>query len=381
MNRYLKYFAITILTSLAALLFYNKVYVVKSTFETTQPTVGDLHVTIRGIGNVDAKNIYTITAQSGGKIQNIYFDEGMWVKKGDLLLSIDPVELPMLLDEAKHALQKAAHEIDAAKSSLESLLAQKTLLQTTYERYKTLIEQKFATQAEYDKAKSDLQNIDAQISASKAQIASASSEEMRLKKSIEAINEKIKRLNIHSPTDGYIVTKEAEAAQYVSPSTPIFKIVDPKTLWVRTNIDERVADKIKLGQKATIKLRSRPESELSGTVERIVAMSNLVTLEREIAIGFDTVQTEFYINEQAEVKIEVEKYENTLKVPSRLVVTKEDKKGVWIAYNGTARFQNISVIEQNDEETGVSWGINENSELLLYNGGNKPLSNGMKIYR
>ncbi len=204
---------------------------------------------------------------------------------------------------------------------------------------------------------------------------------MRLKKSIEAINEKIKRLNIHSPTDGYIVTKEAEAAQYVSPSTPIFKIVDPKTLWVRTNIDERVADKIKLGQKATIKLRSRPESELSGTVERIVAMSNLVTLEREIAIGFDTVQTEFYINEQAEVKIEVEKYENTLKVPSRLVVTKEDKKGVWIAYNGTARFQNISVIEQNDEETGVSWGINENSELLLYNGGNKPLSNGMKIYR
>lgn len=381
MKKYLKYFTITILTTIAALLFYNKVYVVKSTFETIKPTVGDLHVSIRGIGNVDAKNIYIVTAQSGGAIQNIYFDEGMWVKKGDLLLSIDPVELPALLDEAKLALQKARYEADAAKSSLESLEAQKTLLQTTYERYKKLIEQKFASQAEYDKAKSDLQNIDAQISASKAQIASAFSEELRLKKSIEAIDEKIKRLQIYSPIDGYIVKKEAEAAQYVTPSTPIFKIVDPKTLWVRTNIDERVADKIKLGQKATIKLRSKPNSELSGRVQRIVAMSNLVTLEREIAIGFDTVQTQFYINEQAEVKIEVEQYENTLKVPSSLVVTKEGKKGVWIADNGTARFQNISVVAQNEEETGVSWGIGKNSELLLYNGSNKPLSNGMKIYR
>ncbi len=381
MNKWIKYFTITLLITIGAALFYNKVYVVKSTFATTKPSLGDLHVTIRGIGNVDAKNIYTITAQSGGKIENIYFDEGMWVKKGALLLSIDAVELPMLLDEAKLSEQKAGHEVDAAKSALKSLEAQKVLLQTTYERYKKLMEQKFATKAEYDKAKSDLQNLNAQIDASKAQIASATSERSRIKKSIEAIEEKIARLKIYSPTDGYIVTKEAEAAQYVLPSTPIFKIVDPKTLWIKTNVDERVADKIKLGQKASIKLRSKPESELYGTVERIVAMSNLVTLEREIAIGFDTVVTPFYINEQAEVKIEVAKYENTLKIPLSLVVTKEEKKGVWVAKGENAYFQEISILSQNDEEAAVSSGINKESELLFYNGGNKPLSDGMKIYR
>jgi len=381
MNKWIKYFAITLLIALGATIFYNKVYIVKSTFATTKPTLGDLHVTIRGIGNVDAKNIYTITAQSGGKIENIYFDEGMWVKKGSLLLSIDPVELPMLLDEAKLSEQKAGHEVDAAKSVLKSLEAQKVLLQTTYERYKKLMEQKFATKAEYDKAKSDLQNINAQIDASKAQIASATSERSRIKKSIEAIEEKIARLNVYSPVEGYIITKEAEAAQYILPSTPVFKIVDPKTLWVKANVDERVADKIKLGQKASIKLRSKPESELEGAVERIVAMSNLVTLEREIAIGFDTVVTPFYINEQAEVKIEVAKYENTLKIPLSLVVIKEEKKGVWVAKGENAYFQEISILSQNDEEAAVSSGINKESELLLYNGGNKPLSDGMKIYR
>ena len=381
MNRYIKYALITILVTIGAAIFYNKVYVVKSTFATTKPTIGDLHVTIRGIGNVDAKNIYTITAQSGGKIENIYFDEGMWVKKGSLLLNIDPVELPMLLDEAKLSEQKARHEVDAAKSTLESLKAQKTLLQTTYERYKKLMEQKFATQAEYDKAKSDLQNINAQISASKAQIASAKSEESRLKKSIEALEEKIARLNVYSPVDGYIITKEAEAAQYILPSTPVFKIVDPKTLWVKTNIDERVAGKIELGQKASIKLRSKPDSELLGTVERIVAVSDLVTLEREIAIGFNTLPTPFYINEQAEVEIEVAKYENALKVPLGLVVTKDGKKGVWVANSDNARFKEISILVQNDEEAAVSSGLDKESQLLLYNGGSKPLSDGMKIYR
>lgn len=381
MNRYIKYALITILVTIGAAIFYNKVYIVKSTFATIKPTLGDLHVTIRGIGNVDAKNIYTITAQSGGKIENIYFDEGMWVKKGSLLLSIDPVELPMLLDEAKLSEQKARHEVDAAKSTLKSLEAQKVLLQTTYERYKKLMEQNFATQAEYDKAKSDLENINAQINASKAQIASATSEKLRLKKSIEAIDAKIARLKIYAPSDGYIVTKEAEAAQYVLPSTPIFKIVDPKTLWVKANVDERVADRIKLGQKASIKLRSKPESEINGTVERIVAMSNLVTLEREIAIGFDTVIDSFYINEQAEVELEVAKYENALKIPARLVVTKDGKKGVWVANSDNAHFQEISILAQNDEEVAISSGINQQSELLLYNGGNKPLSDGMKIYR
>ena len=193
MSRFLKYILITVFIALGGVIFYNKVYVVKSTFSTTKPTRGDLHVTIRGIGNVDAKNIYNITAQSGGKIKKMVFDEGMWVKKGDLLLSIDPVDLPMLLDEAKLTLQKAEYEVSSVKDNLESLEAQRILAQTTYDRYEKLLEQKFVSQSEYDKAKSDLQNINSQVSASKAQIASAKSEVLRIQKSIEAIEVKLDR--------------------------------------------------------------------------------------------------------------------------------------------------------------------------------------------
>lgn len=381
MSSLLKYTIITLFITFVGVVFYNKVYVVKSTFSTIKPVTGDLHVTIRGIGNVDAKNIYTITAQSGGKIANIVVDEGEWVKKGDLLLSIDPVELPMLLDEAKLTLQKSKYEASSVKNNLESLEAQKILYQASYNRYEKLLEQKFVSQSEYDKAKSDLQNITSQVSASKAKIASAKSEVLIIQKSIEAIEVKLNRLKVYSPIDGYIVSKEAEKAGYVLPSTPIFKIVDPKTLWIKANIDERLSDKIKLMQKATIKLRSQPEAIFTGTLQRVVAISNAVTLEREVAVGFDVIPNPFYINEQAEISIEISKYENVLKIPLGLVVTKNGKQGVWVANGTNANFKPISVLAQNDNEAAVSSGIDANTELLLYTSDKKPLSDGMKIYR
>ncbi|MFA5460882.1 MAG: efflux RND transporter periplasmic adaptor subunit [Sulfurimonas sp.] len=381
MKKWITYGVIAILVALGGAVFYNKVYIVKSTFKTIKPTYGDLFVTVRGIGNVDAKNIYTITAQSGGEIENIYFDEGEWVKKGDLLVTIDPVDLPMLLDEQKVGLKKAKQEVQTTQSDLASLEAQRALILATFSRYKKLLEQKYATQAEFDKANSDLQNIDAQINASNAKIASAKLEILRLQKSQEAIEAKFQRLKIYSPVDGYIISKSAEAAQYVLPSAPIFKIVDPKTLWVVANVDERVAQSIELGQKASIALRSKPHETFQGTVQRVVAMSNLVTLEREIAIGFDTIPTPFYINEQAEVNIKVAKHDNVLKVPLKLLVLKDGKKGIWVAKDDNAYFTPITILAQNDEEAAVTSGIDRDADLLIYNESNKPLSNGMKIYR
>ncbi|ABB44639.1 Secretion protein HlyD [Sulfurimonas denitrificans DSM 1251] len=381
MKNYLKYIIPGVIVVAIGAIFYNKVYVVKSTFQTIKPSIGELHVTIRGIGNVDAKNIYNITAQSGGKINEIFFDEGDFVKKGDLLLIIDSVDMPLLVEEAKASLLKAGFEASSSKESKEALEAQRTLIESTHARYKKLLEQKYLSQAEYDKAKSDLTNIDAQIASAKAKIASASSEELRLKKSIEALKEKLQRFKIYSPVDGYIISKDAELASYVLPSSTIFKIVDPKTLWIRTNIDERVASELKVGQKATINLRSKPNENIPATLQRVVATSNAVTLEREINVGFDVTPDKFYINEQAEVHVEVATYKDAIKIPAKLLRTYKEQRGVWVADGDSALFKPIEILAQNDNEVAVKSGISAEAELLELDISKKPLSNGMKIFR
>ena len=110
-------------------------------------------------------------------------------------------------------------------------------------------------------------------------------------------------------------------------------------------------------------------------------MSNPVTLEREIAIGFESVPTPFYINEQAEVNIDVAKHENVLKIPVRLIAMKDGKKGVWVARQSNAYFAEISILAQNDTEAALASGIDTDTELLMPTDKNKPLSDGMKIFR
>ena len=211
----------------------------------------------------------------------------MWVKKGDLLVTMDTVDIPQLLDEAKISVKKANSELIASQKELQSIKAQKNLAQVTYNRYAKLQKQSFASQAEYDKAKADLDVINAQIEATKAHINSAKAEVTRAKKGVEALEVKLSRYKIYAPVDGYVISKDAEIAQSVTPSQSILKIVDPKTVWIKAYIDEKISGDVKVGQKASITLRSQNDKKFSGYVKRIVAQSDAITEEREVNIAFD----------------------------------------------------------------------------------------------
>ena len=379
MNKTIKLLLLLIIASIVGVLFYNKVYIPKTTYKTIQPTVGDLDVSVTGIGNVSAKNIYAITAQTGGKILAIHTDVGAWVKKGDLLLEMDGVDLKEQLDVSKASMEKAQYDIKAAKDELENLKAQKVLLEITYKRYKKLKEQKFASQSEYDKAKADLDSVDANINVSKSHIGSAKVAVKIALKNINVVKARIKRLKVYAPVDGYVVQKSAEVVQSVLSSTVVLEIVDVSTLWVETKLDERVSAGVRVGQNAKITLRSQENKTYVGVVKRIYATSDAVTLEREIDVAFVHPPKTFYINAQAEVSIALESYENVVKIPLNVIVQKDKKLGVWVVENFEAHFVSINKLAQNSDEVALN-NFDKDSKIIVPDSKKKPLSNGMKIH-
>jgi RND family efflux transporter MFP subunit len=379
MRTLVKYLLILLLVAGAGTLFYQKVYIPKTTYKTASSTKGDLSVEVFGIGNVGANHIYTITSQTGGKILSLHTDEGSWVKKGDLLATIDTVDMPQLLEEAKIAVKKAYSELNATTKELESLFAQKHLAQITYRRYAKLKAQSFASKAEYDKAKADLDVIDAQIAATKAHIASAQMEVTRSQRGVDALKEKLSRYQIHAPADGYVISRTAEVAQTVLPSQAIFQIVDPQSVWVKTYIDEKLSGSVKTGQKATIQLRSQYEKRFSGTVARIVAQSDPVTKEREVDVRFDTLPLPFYMNEQAEVSIASKTYKDVVKLPANALSFYNKQSGVWVEKEGKAHFIPLKIIARGHHEVAVE-GIDEGTTVLIETPKNKPLKEGAGVH-
>ena len=379
MSKTVKFLAVLTVISIGVFVFYNKVYIPKTTYKTISPEVGSLDVEVFGIGNVGAQNIYSINAQTGGKILSILSDEGMWVKKGDLLVTIDSVDIPQLLEEAEISVKKANFDLEASQKELHSLKAQKILALVTHKRSIQLRKQTSIPQAEYDKSKANLDVIIAQIDASKAHINAAKTEIIRVEKGVEALGIKLSRYKIHAPVDGYVISKDAEVAQSVTPSQSILTIVDPKTIWINAYIDEKISGDVKVGQKAHIILRSQKDKKFSGYVKRIVAQSDAVTGEREVNIAFDTLPIPFYINEQAEVSIYTKHVKDILKVPSTSIVYKDAKVGIWINKESKAHFQNVKIIARGEKVLAVS-GIDKNAKILIVTPKNKPLKEGMSIH-
>ncbi len=380
MRTTLKYLTILTVTTLLAIALYFKFYIPKHTFAIIQPEIGDLQVSVKGIGHVNALNIYPITAQTGGKILKILTDEGERVKKGELLIIMDGVDLSEQLEMAKATLAKTEYDVRALQGEQQNQTAQKKLLQINYNRYKTLKDLGFATKSEYDKAQTDLQSIKAALTATSARIDSAKAGVIVASRNIKALKEKIKRLNVYSPVNGCVIYKGAEVAQNVLPSTPILKIVDPLTLWVETNIDERISSQIKPLQKAIINLRSQPARNLKGIIKRVDKISDAVTLERKINVAFATIPNPFYINEQALVIINVKNYENVLKIPLKVVVQNNGKSGMWVMKRGHAHFVTINKLAQNEHEMALKNG-DKNSLIIVPNRHNKTLSEGMAVYQ
>ena len=381
MNKRIKYIIIVLLAIVGGFLFYKNVYIVKTTYKTLSPKVANLDIKVFGIGNVSARDIYSITAQTGGKIISILTDEGQWVKKGDLLITIDPVDMPELVQEMLISVEKTKSELKALIKESESLNAQKELSQITYKRYENLVKQSFVSKSELDKAKTDLNSLNAQLEATLVRIESSKIEVQRTQKNADSLKTKLSRFQIYAPVDGYVISKSAEVAQNVASSTTILKIVDPKTLWIKAYIDEKISGDIKVGQKAEITLRSQSNKQFTGYVKRIVAQSDAVTQEREINVAFDELPIPFYINEQARVTINAKTISNAITIPLNTLKVEDGKEGVWTLIDNKAYFKELNIQAKGDNEAAIISGIKTEDIIIIPDSSKKALSEGMRIHQ
>ncbi len=379
MNKWIKRIAVMVVLVVLAFIFYKGIYTPKTTFNTVYPVKGTLDIGVFGVGVVGAKTIYQVGAQTGGEIIELLTDQGQWVKKGALLVSIDPVELPLLLEEANIALKKAQLDVEALQKDLESMRAQAELAQLTEKRYSNLLKKGLISQAEFDQSKTERQALEAQMASIQSHLDAAQVETVRAKKNIETLETKLARFKVYSPIDGYVIEKRAEVAQTVVPSQVIFQIVSPDDVWIKAYIDERISGDIQVGQPAYIVLRSQPDKRFKGIVKRISAMSDSVTQEREVDVGFEQLPMPFYINEQAEVTIQVKHFENVLKVPVHLIHYIEKQPYLWIYQDGEAHLQAIEVTAFSNQEVAVT-GVDERTRILVPDSHKKPLTEGMPVY-
>ncbi|MFT7860244.1 MAG: efflux RND transporter periplasmic adaptor subunit [Sulfurimonas sp.] len=379
MQKYYKFIAGFAVALVLAFVVYNKVYIPKTSYEITHGMIGDLNKTVFGIGVVDSERIYLISSGVNAKIETIYVDEGAFVKKGELLIKLDSVDLPEVLQESKMGVKKAFLEQQALEQELENIRVQKKLSLQTFKRYENLKSQAYISTAEYDAAKAQLDGLKAQEASLLAHIATAKTSIKSAQKKVQGVEKKLALYKVYAPASGYLVESDVQVGQNVLPAQTMMKIVDPKDVWVKAFIDEKLSGDIKVGAKTTIRIRSDYEKSYTGFVKRIDLQSDSVTQEREVYVRFEEVPIPFYINEQAEVSITAQKFHDTVIIPAKALVYKDQDVGVWIQKDQKAHFQTLKLHFIEDTKAAVS-GIDTQAKILLASPKNKTLSEGLRVH-
>ena len=370
-------------------------------------------VTVRdeaaGTGFVRAKVSIGVGAKINGVVLKTYVDQGDAVRKGQLMAELQNQDLHSQVGQAASLAQAQQAALSSARANFSASKARQQasssdlgksqaglrLAQINYGRAKSLYEGGVwskealdSAETTYTQAQEDVHNAQALQSSALDQVKAAESEVIASEKMAAGSDAgvRLQRANLQyaiitSPVDGYVVSRDLEEGATVVPGLPIFTVAQSRVIWVSVNIDEREIDGLKVGQPATITLRSAPSRKIPGVVARIAKEADPVTEEVVVDVAFPEQPPDLKLNETAEVYILKSEKAGAKALPITAIVSGHDGAMVWIIAQG--KLQLHPVLLGTRDKRGlveVLKGLSDSDEVLVQpNAAGIPLAQGKRV--
>lgn len=258
-------------------------------------------------------NDVIVSPQISGQISELLVKEGDAVKRDQVVAVIQPDELQAdtmyyrsnvaglasQVQESEAALrfqqQQTADQIQQAQAALASTEAQVKSAtadlenaRLTFTRTQDLAQQKVASPQELDQARTTFTSAQAKVDALNRQVdaqraavalARSNAEQIAVRRSQVQASEhmhaaaaaqqakadvRLRYTELHAPIDGVVDVRPVRPGEVVSPGQPVVTLINPDDLWIRADVEETYIDRVRIGEKMTVRLPSGDERE--GTV-------------------------------------------------------------------------------------------------------------------
>jgi macrolide-specific efflux system membrane fusion protein len=206
---------------------------------TAKVELTDITAVVQAAGVLQAKTRVDVGAQVSGQVQKIHVQLGQQVKKGELLVSLDPELARSDVAQAEAALAQQRAVLDSRK--IDAVAARREL-----DRQRRLLAGQATAATELERAETDLAKIEADLNG-QAAIAT------RLQADLAKKQLSLSYTRITAPMDGTVVNLTVQEGQTVIAVqiTPVLlTLADLDTITVRTRVAEADVSQIKVGQAA-----------------------------------------------------------------------------------------------------------------------------------
>ena len=311
-------------------------------------------------GYVVARRQATVSAKVTGKVAEVHIEEGMEVKEGQLLASLDDTTTRPQLDLAER-------QLDAATKNLQEVEVRLAEAERNLRRTQQLRADKLVSEQALDSAQAEVGALQARLEALKSEVKVAQS-------SVRVRKQDLDDLLVRSPFDGVVVSKDAQPGEMISPisagggftRTGIATVVDMDSREIEVDVNEAFINRVKAGQKAEAVLDAYPDWTIPCHVINIVPTADRQKATVRVRIGFDEldprilpdmgVKVSFLDNRSSEPTT-AEPTRPAVRVPSSAIMRDGETTFVWRVRDASVERVAVRTGGERNGQTEVLSGI------------------------
>ncbi|MCC6151249.1 MAG: efflux RND transporter periplasmic adaptor subunit [Planctomycetes bacterium] len=325
-------------------------------------------------GTVQANKTVEVKSRASGTVIEIATGSGATVKKGDLLVRLDPVDEKRAVALATVSLDSAKNRLAQSEASLKLTQLQLTEAEAKADARRRAAQTGSVTAEEVRAAENDVKLANVNVEMRQAEVAAANTSVTTAGLSLEDANKRLDETTILAPIDGTVLSMSAQVGNIIS--SPISNVGggvvlcllgDISVLHVLGSLDEADYGRVQRNRDVQIKVDAYPDRVFEGKVAAISPQgkseSNVVTFDLDVVVT-DKKANMLRPGMSADLQVIVNKVENTLMVPVTAVKAEAGKQFV-AKPDGEA--VNIKCGPSDGTNVAVLEGVKEGDEIRLNN--------------
>ena len=237
-------------------------------------------------GTVEAEQEAFVSPELNGQVRKIHIQEGQYVKRGDLLITLRTDITERTIQEVKTSLE------------LASLL---------YEKQKELWDQKIGSEIQYLQARTNKESLEARLS---------------------TLEEQMRLASITAPFDGLVDNIMIKEGELATPGIRLLHLINLKRLKIYSDISESYLNDVQVGEMVELDFPSFPELARSIPVTYIGSVIDNKSRTFRIEVRFNNSDEKVKPNQYVNLKINDFRSDSTLVIPS--IVIKQDMQGHFV---------------------------------------------------
>jgi multidrug efflux pump subunit AcrA (membrane-fusion protein) len=332
--------------------------------------------TVESVGSLFPDEEVTVSSEVEGRVEQVLADVGDRVTLGQPLVRIGTVELSLIFDQARAAVQQVQARLglpeqgeglrdvrDAA--DVKKALADLNDAEQKYQRAKTLLGRALVAREAFDEADARLKSARAAYDLAVQMVENLRAQLVQFRAAADLARKKLDDSTIRAPFAGEIKERTVTVGQYLKVQSPVMVIVSVDPLRARLKVPEKMAGWIKVGQTASVRVEAYSDLVFTGRISRLnpIVDQQTRTYEAEalIANRDGRLKAGFFIK----ASIPSELVDRVLFVPDQAVQYSYGVYKVFIIEGSTLREKEVRIGERPSRQVEIVNGLSDGERVAL----------------